>query len=46
MAYRRSREAQPVLAEARELFERLAAKGWLDRIDRVRLEQRAAAPSA
>jgi class 3 adenylate cyclase/tetratricopeptide (TPR) repeat protein len=41
----RADEAQPVLAEARELFERLDARRWLDRIDQVKLEQRAAAPS-
>jgi tetratricopeptide (TPR) repeat protein len=40
----RADEAEPLLAEARELFEGLDAKRWLDRIDQVRLEERAAAP--
>ena len=40
----RAEEAEPLLAEARELFEGLDAKRWLDRIDQVRLEERAAAP--
>jgi class 3 adenylate cyclase/tetratricopeptide (TPR) repeat protein len=39
----RAEEAEPLLAEAREVFERLDAKRWLDRIDQVRLEERAAA---
>jgi tetratricopeptide (TPR) repeat protein len=40
----RAEQSEPLLAEARELFERLDAKRWLDRIDQVRFEERAAAP--
>jgi hypothetical protein len=40
----RAEEAEPLFAEARELFERLDAKRWLDRIDQMMLEERAAAP--
>jgi predicted ATPase/class 3 adenylate cyclase len=40
----RAEEAEPLFAEAHELFERLDAKRWLDRIDQVRLGERAAAP--
>jgi hypothetical protein len=36
--------AEPLLAEAREAFERLRAKPWLDRVDAVRLRT-AAAPA-
>ena len=34
----RAAEAEPLLAEARETFERLAAVPWLERVDRVRPE--------
>ena len=34
----RAAEAEPLLAEAREIFERLGATPWLERADRVRPE--------
>ncbi|MGZ8694653.1 MAG: hypothetical protein ACXWYS_04365 [Gaiellaceae bacterium] len=34
----RAAEAEPLLAEAREIFERLGARPWLERADRVRPE--------
>jgi class 3 adenylate cyclase/tetratricopeptide (TPR) repeat protein len=33
----RADEAQPLLAQARETFERLEAKAWLERVDAVRI---------
>jgi hypothetical protein len=30
---RQSEEAEPLLTEAREIFERLGAKPWLERLD-------------
>jgi class 3 adenylate cyclase/predicted ATPase len=36
VAQGRRDEAEPLLAEAREIFERLDAKPWLDRLDAVR----------
>ena len=35
MEQRRRDEAEPLLAEAREILERLEPKPWLDRIDAV-----------
>ena len=35
MAEARRDEAEPLLAEAREIFERLEAKPWLDRLEAV-----------
>lgn len=35
VAQERADEAEPLLAEAREIFERLEAKPWLERVDAV-----------
>jgi hypothetical protein len=32
----RAADAEPLLAEARETFERLGARSWLERLDRAR----------
>jgi tetratricopeptide (TPR) repeat protein len=40
----RAEEAEWLAAEARTAFERLGAKPWLERVARVRLEERAGAP--
>jgi hypothetical protein len=39
----RAAEAEPLLAEAREIFERLAAAPWLERVDGVSAEAGVAA---
>src|SRR5207244_2031007 len=38
----RNDEATPLLGEAREIFERLEARPWLERLDRVRVAEPAA----
>ena len=38
VAQGRSEEAEPLLTEAREIFDRLEAKPWLDRLDAVQAE--------
>ena len=35
LAEGRPNEAEPLLAEAREIFERLGVRPWLDRLDRI-----------
>jgi len=42
----RAEEAEPLLVEAREIFERLEAKRWLDRIARVTAREGVTAPSS
>jgi hypothetical protein len=37
----RAGEAEPLLGEAREAFERLDAKRWLDRVAQARVGERA-----
>jgi len=41
----RANEAQPLLAEARETFERLEAKPWLERLDAIQAGARAEIPA-
>jgi tetratricopeptide (TPR) repeat protein len=41
----RAAEAEPLLAEAREIFERLKARPWLERLDRLEVPAAAAAAS-
>ena len=42
----RADEAQPLLAEAREIFGRLGAKPWLERTEQAQAELRSAPSSA
>jgi tetratricopeptide (TPR) repeat protein len=44
-AHGRAEEAQPLLAEAREIFERLEAKPWLERLEQTPVERAVAAGS-
>jgi predicted ATPase/class 3 adenylate cyclase len=44
-AQNREDEAEPLLAEARETFERLRAAPWLDRLDRSQIRQRTQIPA-
>ena len=39
-AYGRAEEAEPLLAEASEIFERLGTQSWLERADRVEGRER------
>ena len=42
----RAEEAEPLLAEAREIFERLGATPWLERADRAGAPKPAEVPAA